>query len=353
MNNVNPANQNYSEQVPFGAIQHNLENIPPNAAEIGNLWASYMAEKMSVCMLKFFVAKSKDPDIKPVLQQALNVSSQNINSMENLFHSINEPIPEGYGDKDVDNSAPELFSETFSLSYTRLMNVFIGLKYSLSLSRSSRSDFRQFFSGAMDSSRNINQRATDVLMAKGLLPKAPHIIVPDRTEMVHDKNYYGSFFKGNRPLNALEIGHLFYNMEVKLTLETIKLGFSQVVKSEKIKNHLYNGSLMHKEQAFKFGKFLVEENLPTPASSNFQLTNSKQSPFSDKLILAHTSAVTTFCLLDVGYGLTSSARKDINDVLINILNEILMDSKDGADLMIENGWFEKVPETADRKELVQ
>ncbi len=61
----------------------------------------------------------------------------------------------------------------------------------------------------------------------------------------------------------------------------------------------------------------------------------------------------SFCLLDVGYGLTTSARKDINNVLISILTEILVDSKDGADLMIENGWFEKVPETADRKELVQ
>ncbi len=353
MSTINQVNQGISEQVPFGVVQHNIENIFPNASEIGHLWASYLAENMSVCMLKFMVAKSKDPDIKPVLQQALDLSSQRINSMENLFNSIHHPIPEGFGDKDVDINAPELFSESFSLAYTRLMNVYIELKYSIALSRSSRQDFRQFFSESINTSWDINQRATDILLAKGLFAKAPHVIIPDRTEIVDDKNYYGSILGGKRPLNALEISHLFHNMEVKQLLSTLKLGFSQVVKSEKIKKYMYKGSLMHRDQASDLGKFLVEENLPACSQLDFHITDSKHSPFSDKLMLAHSTVVTAFCLIEVGFGFTSSARKDIISTLTNISASILADSKDGADLMIENGWLERVPETANRRELIQ
>lgn len=353
MNTFNQIDQGISEQVPFGVVQHNLESIFPNASEIGNLWAGYLAENMAVCMLKFMVAKSKDPDIKPLLQQALDLSSQRINSMEELFNSIHHPIPEGYGEKDVDINAPELFSESFSLAYTRLMNVYIELKYSMALSRSSRQDFRQFFSEAINTSRDINQRATDILLAKGLLAKAPHVIIPDTIEIVHDKNYYGSILGGKRPLNVLEISHLFHNMQVKLLLSTLKLGFSQVIKSEKIKDYMYNGSLMHKEQASKLGKILADENLPEGIPFDFHITDSKQSPFSDKLMLAHSTVVTAFCLVEAGFGLTNSARKDISSTLTNIIAAILADSKNGADLMIENGWLERVPETANRSELVQ
>ena len=353
MNTFNPVNQGISEQVPFGVVQHNLENIFPNASEIGNLWACDLAENMAVCMLKYMVAKSKDPDIKPVLQQALDFSSQRINTMESLFNSIHHPIPEGFGEKDVDINAPELFSESFSLAYTRLMNVYIGLKYSMALARSSRQDFRQLFSESINTSRDINQKATDILLAKGLFAKAPHVIIPDRTEIVDNKNYYGSIFGGKRPLNALEISHLFHNMEVKLLLSTLKLGFSQVVKSKKIKKYMYDGSVMHKEQASDLSKFLVEENLPACIPFDFHITDSKHSPFSDKLMLAHSTVVTAFCLIEVGFGLTNSARKDIIAILTNITASILADSKDGTDLMIENGWLERVPETANRRKLIQ
>jgi len=55
MNNLQEANQGQVEQVPFGAVQHNLADIIPTSAEIGHIWSSYMAESMSVCFLKSYV----------------------------------------------------------------------------------------------------------------------------------------------------------------------------------------------------------------------------------------------------------------------------------------------------------
>ncbi|KJR48844.1 hypothetical protein UF75_0731 [Desulfosporosinus sp. I2] len=44
-------------------------------------------------------------------------------------------------------------------------------------------------------------------------------------------------------------------------------------------------------------------------------------------------------------------RKDVALSFSRLMAEILDYVKDGADLLIENGWLEKVPEAADRQEL--
>ena len=119
MGNVQEANQGQVEQVSFGTVQHNLTGILPMATEVGHLWSSYLAECMSVCFLKYYVAKSKDPDIGPILLQALDVSSQRINTMEGIYNSINHPIPEAYDENDTDVNAKQLFSDSFTLNIRR------------------------------------------------------------------------------------------------------------------------------------------------------------------------------------------------------------------------------------------
>lgn len=352
MNTVNHMEAANTEQLPSGLIHHDRTNILPTASEIGNLWAVYQGENMSICMLKYMVAKSKDPDIKTVLQLALDASSQKVRSMEGLFVAIAHPMPEGFGENDVDINAPELFSENFYLSYTQVMNLYISLKYNWSLGRSSRSDFRAFFMDSMYKSTDIFQKSTDVLLAKGLLMKDPSVNIPDRIEKVNDMNYYGSFIGGKRPLNAIEISHIHHTIKIMYLLSTLHLGFSQVIKDEKIKNHVFKGCQINNEQIKNLLKFLEDEYLSIPMA-NFQITNSKQSPFSDKLMLFHSATVSAFTLLDTGFALSSSSRKDVVTAFNRLSLEIMEYSKDGSDNMIENGWLERVPENADRKELIQ
>ena len=91
MDNLQNVNQGQIEQVPLGTVQHNLSNIMPVSSEIGYLWSSYYAETMSVCFLKSYVAQSKDPDIHAVLQRALDVSSQRVKAMKDIYNAINHP----------------------------------------------------------------------------------------------------------------------------------------------------------------------------------------------------------------------------------------------------------------------
>ena len=354
MSNVEQVNQNVTEQVPFGTIQHNLSNIKPTSSEISYLWVTYIAECMSVAMLKHMVAKSKDSDFHNVLQLALDTSSQNIKAIEGVFNTIHHPIPDGFGEEDVDIDAPELFAEEFSVRYTKLMQKYILINYTIAFSDSSRHDIKNLFSEFNEKAKKVIEKADEVLLGKGLFQKSPDIEVPDRTEFVHDKNYYGSFWgKSDRSLNAVEISNIFNIIDFKTTMRALKLGFSQVAKSDQLRRHLNRGIKMSDKQLEVLGLLLENDGLPKPVIINDQVTDTTQSPYSDRLMMFHTTVAMARIILAYGLGLTNSARKDVAADFTRLTAEILEFSKDGVDLMIENGWLEKVPETANRQELTQ
>lgn len=351
MDNTQQANQ--PEQMSNETVQHNPANIPPSASEIGYLWSNYLAETMSVCMLKYIVAKSKDPDFKPIFQRALEVSSQRVNSIRDILNLFQHPIPEAFGDKDVEINAKELFSESYLLTYTRLTNRLILLNYSQAYGVSYRPEIRIFFNECIDTCQEIIQKSSDVLLAKGLLLKSPYIVIPDRVEHVYDKNYYGSLIGSKRPLNALEINYIFDNHFSNLILKTMNLGMGQVVTDEKVNKYLSWGKKIIDKQVKRLRSLLEEEELPSPTTHDFEVTRSKESPFSDKLIMFHITTVTAFSILEYGIGLTNTARKDVAATFARSIVELIHFAKDGTDIMIERGWLEKPPETADRGELTQ
>jgi hypothetical protein len=45
-------------------------------------------------------------------------------------------------------------------------------------------------------------------------------------------------------------------------------------------------------------------------------------------------------------------RRDLSLVLTRFIAEIALYSEDGVNIMIDKGWLERMPEAADRKELI-
>lgn len=346
-----PTTQGQSEKVPFGDTQHSLSNINPTSAEINHLWSTYFAESLSKTMLKHMVAKSKDPDFHNVLKSALDLSSQNILLMKDLFNKIEHPIPDAFGENDVNVNAPALFDEAFMVRYTRLMTKFILSNYSMAFGESTRSDFRELFLGFINGSAGIINRADDVLLAKGLLPRSPYITFPDRVEYVEDKSYYGSFFGIKRPLNVLEISNIFAIMDFKIAIKALILGFTQVIKSDKLRKHLIERLEILDTHLDVLGSFLNDEGLPSPELLDYQVTDSTESPYSDRIMLFHVAVTMAYNLSVIGYGLSRVVRKDIALTYSRLIAEIVTSSKSSADSLIENGWLEKAPEAANRQEL--
>lgn len=357
MDNLSQTPQANTEQVPSGMIHHNLPDIMPTSSEIGNLWESYYAESMAIAFLKYYVAHSKEPDIHTLLQRALDVSTQRVQTMEDLFNSINLPIPEAFGENDVDVNGKPLFSESFKLLYTRIMYKYVLINYAKSLTSTYRSDFRNFFSECIKTSDEIFQKASDVLLGKGMLMKTPNIVIPDHVDYVHSKSYFGSyfgnFFGDQRPLNALEIDGIYSIIEIQQLVSTLKLGYSQVVQSEKIKNYLIQSRKAIDRNLDVLSAYLIKDDIPVPKISEILVTDSQESTYSDKLILSHSTAVSAFTISAVGLATPDMSRKDLVMTMRGIVTDILQIAKEGAVLMIEAGWLERIPETVDREKLLQ
>ena len=334
-------------------VQHSLENISLTSAEIGQLWSTYLAESMSKCMLSYFVAKSKDPDIHSVLQYSLDKSIQHVNTITEIFNKSNFPIPHGFNDEDFDVNAKQLFSETFMLSYSRFAHKHAMINFAMAFSMSSRSDVCDFFDSGINSSKEIYKKANDILLSKGLFVRAPYIPIPDRVEWIHGESWYNDIFGEKRPINAIEIGHVFSSSYSKSLERTMLLGLNQVANSKKLKEYLSKGKKVCDKQIEVLSSFLKDEDIIEPFSYDNQVTDSTESPFSDKLILFHTTIFGTFSITGFGQSLASCGRKDLVMSYSRIMAELLLYAKDGADLMIEFGWLERVPEAANRTELKQ
>ena len=68
--------------------------------------------------------------------------------------------------------------------------------------------------------------------------------------------------------------------------------------------------------------------------------------------MCHVTIVVATIVAEYGLSVANTARKDLAATLSNFSLEVISLAKDGAELMIESGWLEKLPQTANRKELM-
>ena len=110
---------------------------------------------------------------------------------------------------------------------------------------------------------------------------------------------------------------------------------------------------IYDKQLETLGHLLTDEDIPRPSLSEILITDVRDSGLSERLILTHSTAATAYITSGYGLAMPDIMRKDINSIMLRFTSEILGLAKDGAELMIDFGWLERMPETADRKKLTQ
>lgn len=352
MENLQQINSTQTDQNAIAIPPQNSSLTSPNSSEIGHLWTSYQAETMSVCMLKQCVHEALEPEIRSILQRALDISNQRVQTMMTIFNNIHHPIPFAYGEEDINVCTRQLFNDNFKLAYTRLMHKLILINYSQAFSVSYRTDIRNYFKECIDTSQEIIEKATDVLISKGALIHSPFIEIPPNIDIVHNKNYAGSLFGDTRPINALELSHIFSLLETKMLIRLINIAFSQITHSNKIRHHFIKAIHLADKQIKKLESILEDENLPKPSLIDYKVTDSKESPFSDKLMLSHCTATSAFIIAGYGMAMPNSPKLDLIVTYRYFTTELLNLAKDASTLMIENNWFERIPEAVNREKLL-
>lgn len=335
--------------IKVGSMTSNL-NEKLNSAEIGKLWATYMGNSMCSCILKYFLKHTEDLEIKELLKDALKLTEDFQNKIKVIFSGEGFSIPIAFTEKDVNLEAPRLFEDEFYIYYLKytikagfsIYNVGIPLMY--------RADVRDFFDYCMRSTLDLEKKLKDFFISKNLSIKPPVIPGP-QTPNIANKDYLKGFLGEVRPLNALEITHLYDNLENNITSKALIVGFRQVAKSEKTREVLLKGEMLTNKAIERYTEKLNHDKLPAPTLIDHLVTTSTFSPFSDKLMLFHKVDMFSMKVRAFGNSAAVSGRHDLLLLYGKSLTNISRFVQDATSIMIENGWLEIPPQSINRENL--
>lgn len=329
-----------------------VEHCPKlTSAEISMLWSTYIGDSMANCVLRHFSQTCEDDDIKPILEYAIKSANEHIDLIAELFTKEGIPIPNGFGEQDINLHAKKLFSDVTYMRYLHHMGRTGLNSYSLAKSISARKDIRSLFKHFYDQTESMYDQNVELMQEKGMFIRAPYISYPDKIEYITDKKFLGGLIGRPRPLLAVEIAHIGINVEVANVGKTILLGFSQVAQSKKLSDYFKDGYELGKKMVEDFMIKLKEDDDSYPSTWDSTISSSTEAPFSDKLMLFHTNAQSAIGIGDFGLAIAASVRKDLALTYEGYLIRLGSYAEDGAKLLIEHGWFEKPPQSLDRESL--
>lgn len=321
------------------------------SGEIANLWTQYMSDSMAACVLKHSIKNTQDKETRDMLEYALSLSESHIEKIKHFFNEENFPIPKGFTKDDVNLDAPALFTDTFLLAYMLIMTIHGLTGYAGAVSTSVRADQRAFFTECNKESMELHNRVVQLMLDKGIYSKPPRINTPKQVEFVHNQSYLSGWFGKKRPLNAIEISGVSYNMQKTVAKIVLEIAFAQVCKSKELQKYFQRGKTICKKQFDMLSAILSKEDLSSPASWVSEITDSTIPPFSDKLMLYHIVMLVSGGVGYLGAALSVSQRRDIALKYTYLMADIGRYAEDGAQLLIDNGWLEQPPLAEDRDNL--
>ena len=319
--------------------------------EIGKLWVTYLGNSMASRILPYFLNNVDDSEIKSVLEEGLRLAVRFTNTIKDMFNREGFPLPSGFSEQDVNVGAPRLFDDEFYLHYLKYVSKAGISVYGIAVPLMIRPDVRDLFTDCIVTTVQLINAINILLDAKGFLIKPPLIPTPNRIDFIEKQTFLNGFFGDVRPLQALEITHLYDNLENNATSSAVLTGFSQTAQSEQVRNYFLRGKGIASKHIQIFNKLMQKDDLPVHPSLDHLVTDSTFSPFSDKIMLYHKIDMFAVRIRTYGNALAFSARHDVASVFARLIAEVGNYLEDGTNILIDFGWMEQPPVAADRDAL--
>ncbi len=328
-------------------------NVRLTSAELASLWTQYMNDSMSVCVISYYLKTVQDKDIREVLEFALELSQSHIGKIRGFFNQEKYPIPKGFTKEDVSLNAPPLFSDTFMIIYLHVMTLHGLTGYAGSLGSSISEDQIQYFVQCNHETTELYSKILHVMKNKGIVSRPPFINAPNNIDFLEKQSYLTGWFGKRRPLNAIEISGLTFNMQKTVVKVVLEIGFSQVAHSKDVREYFQRGAKLCEKQFDISSSILSEDHLPSPKTWYSEVSNTTVPPFSDKLMMFHIVTLVSAAMGFYGAGLAVAQRRDLAMKYTRLITEIGLYAEDGANILIKNGWMEQPPMAEDRDKLAK
>ncbi|KKI90078.1 hypothetical protein WQ54_23470 [Bacillus sp. SA1-12] len=327
---------------------------PISSSELANLWMTYQEKTMILLMLEHFIEHADDDEIQ-LLQEYYIKTVENIDKMKNIFQQEGAVLPIAFSEGDVHKGVPKLFDYLFDIVYLHMMTKVEMSLFALYTGMSYRKDIEEFFIQLTKESQKMNSQTTQFLLGKGILVRPPLVSMPKEVTFVKDKHYLGGLnpLGETRSLNTVEVSLIHHAIETNLVGMQLMIGFAQVASDEEVKQYLTKGINLSKKIEIELGEFLRQSFIEPPASHAGKATASKTAPFSDKIMLYNTSLLSSFGLGSNAIGSAFSLRSDLPFKMAILAKDIYSFAREGAKIMLKNGWLEEPPQIEDRKQLTK
>ncbi|MEH7275827.1 DUF3231 family protein [Neobacillus vireti] len=329
------------------------DDIPLTASEIGFLWAQYVNDTLATCVMSYFKNTCKDKEILPLIENSLSIAQNDITIIKDIFLKENHPIPVGFTEEDVNLNAPRLFSDAFILMYLQKLEVIAMESIGMAIGVSARSDVSDFFRNLLISVSELHDRARKVMLSKGVYIRPPQIPMSDKVDFVEKQRYLFDFLGHKRPLTAIEITHLFIGIQSNALGKAMMMAFAQVCKNEDVKQFFLDGKEIANKHIKKFSSILSNEDITAPMGWEALVLDSTTAPFSDKLMMFHTTYLIALGIGNYGVAAGTSQRMDLSATYVRLAAQIALYAEDGANIMIKHAWLEEPPKLIDRQALVK
>jgi hypothetical protein len=307
---------------------------------------------MIECVLKHCLTHVECGETRALMQKTSNLLRQHIVEVTNLFNEVELPIPVGYTDNDVNINAPRLFTDAFYAHYLGLISRTTMHNYTLILNQIARADIRDFFSRRIHESIDLYNDSVEIKLSKGIAIRAPRVEVTKEVQYVKSPSFTLDLFGEKRPLLVLEITYIYAILYQNILGRAISTGFGQVSKMKKSSDCFFQGKDVASKQIAELTSLLTDEGIPIPSASDSYVTDSTTAPFSEKLMLNHAMILSSSRISSLGIAMADTLRFDLQTKYMNYADADLDYSKNGADILIDNGWLEQAPQAIKHENLV-
>jgi hypothetical protein len=319
------------------------ESIPLTSSELGYLWTGYAINEMSKWFLMVFREHAKDEKIKDVYNLALETANKILATRQKMLTTDCCPIPIGFSDKDINLSAPAIFSDQFLLFYLYKASQLGLLFHTRSLALATRNDIRSYHTKCLQSTILLTDKTIELMKEKELLWRTPHLAPPTYPEKIQKTNYLSGWFGDTRQLNSLEIANLYHILEILIMIKTICKGFSQTTKSDEIRDLIKKGMHVIEDHYKNIVEILNKSELPIPPSYKGETTDSTENIFSDHIMLCHLAGMFGSLLSEYGFSLGAAMKHDLVKAFTMLIAKGGLYAENITKVLIKNEWLEKVP----------
>lgn len=320
------------------------------SSELANLWSLYLAVTLRKCIVKYYLNKVEDPEIKQLLEYSQKVSLKSLEWLVELYAREKHPIPHGFKeDEDINPDAPRLFTDSFILSHLRdMVNIRID-GYSTALVMASRSDVSAFFAQSTTDEADTFNRVVEVMKSKGFYARPPYIPIPEKVDFVTRQSFITDLLGKQRPLTSIEVSHIFTGLVKNVYRKALCAGFGQVTGSERVRKYMVRGAEIASKHIEIFSTILIKQDLPVSMAWDSGVIDSRTAPFSDRLMVAAVGTTNVELSATYGRSLSVMGMPKLGFDFMRLMAEILKYNEDCINILIDNGWFEEPPQVKGRE----